>query len=240
MPRPLNEKSTLDQIRTRFDAEVERFSKLETGQQAAVDAPLVLELVSRAAATRLGTGAKVLDLGCGAGNFTLRVLQRVAPLDCVLVDLSRPMLERARERVAAGNAGAVQTIQSDMRNLSFDRGSFDVILAGAVLHHLRDDADWQAMFARLHEWLKPEGLLLVWDLVVIDDAPMQGLMWERYGDYLEKLGGPAHREKVFEYIDAEDSPRSLAFQLDLLRDVGFRGCDVLHRSSVFAAFFARK
>ena len=38
MPRQLDEKSTVEEIRKRFDADVERFSKLETGQQAAMDA----------------------------------------------------------------------------------------------------------------------------------------------------------------------------------------------------------
>src|SRR6185295_17487754 len=104
------------------------------------------------AACHLRPSGKLLDLGCGAGNFTLSVLSRTAPLHCVLVDLSRPMLERAESRVKAATFGKVETIQSDMRSLSFGRDAFDVILAGAVLHHLRDDADWRSMFARLHEW----------------------------------------------------------------------------------------
>src|SRR5262252_2554345 len=108
MPRQLHEKSTVEEIRQRFDADVERFSKLETGQQAAMDAPLILELVARSAACRLRPGERLLDLGCGAGNFTLRVLSQVSPLDCVLVDLSRPMIERAEQRIKAANPGKVE------------------------------------------------------------------------------------------------------------------------------------
>ena len=93
MNRPLNDKSTTEQIRQRFDADVERFSKLETGQQAAMDAPLILDIIARSAAGLVRPQGKLLDLGCGAGNFTLRVLNEVSPLDCVLVDLSSPMLE---------------------------------------------------------------------------------------------------------------------------------------------------
>src|SRR5882724_3471968 len=99
MPIQLHEKSTVDQIRARFDADVERFSKLETGQQAAMDAPLILDIIASSAACHVQPQAKLLDIGCGAGNFTLRVLNQVSPLDCVLVDLSQPMLDRARERV---------------------------------------------------------------------------------------------------------------------------------------------
>ena len=47
-----------------------------------------------------------------------------------------------------------------------------------------------------------------------------------------------YREQVFAYVDKEDSPRSLSFQLDLLRATGFSHYDVLHRTSVFACYVA--
>ncbi len=43
MKTPLNKKSTVKEIKTRFDQDVERFSNLETAQQAVVDAPIMLE-----------------------------------------------------------------------------------------------------------------------------------------------------------------------------------------------------
>ncbi len=65
-------------------------------------------------------------------------------------------------------------------------------------------------------------------------------MWERYGQYLESLGGDETRQKVFTYIDKEDSPRSLPFQLELLKASGFSRYDVLHRNSVFVCYFGLK
>ena len=61
-------------------------------------------------------------------------------------------------------------------------------------------------------------------------------MWNRYGDVLEAEGGPEYRNRVFEYVDKEDSPRSVDYQLDLLKKVGFRQVELLHKSSCFAAF----
>jgi tRNA (cmo5U34)-methyltransferase len=240
MPRSLNEKSTIEQIRRRFDADVERFSQLETGQQAAMDAPIILEVVAGSAACHIRPQGTLLDLGCGAGNFTLRVLARVSPLDCVLVDLSAPMLERAQSRVTAATAGRVKTIQSDMRSLSMEPGSFDIILAGQVLHHLREDAQWEAMFSRIHDWLRPGGTLFVADFVEFDDPCIQSLMHERYARHLEKLGGPEYRDKVLAYCEEEDSPRSVRYQFELLGRVGFSEFEVLHKNALFAAFYARK
>lgn len=237
---PLSKKSTVEEIRQRFDHEVERFSRLETGQQATIDAPLVLELVSQTTKRHLRPGHAVLDIGCGAGNFTLSVLRETPGLHCHLVDLSEQMLKRAEARVSAAGAASVQTSQFDLRDLSYAPDTFDCILAGAVLHHLRDDADWQSTFARFHRWLTPGGRIYVSDLAYFDVPDAQAVMWERYGQYLDKLGGAETRDKVFAYIDKEDSPRSLPYQLDLLKASGFSRYDVLHRNSVFACYFGMK
>ena len=95
-------KSTVDEIQQRFDADVDRFSNLETGQSATIDAPLAMALVARATTATTPHARHVLDVGCGAGNYTLKLLEQVPNLNVTLIDLSQPMLERAKE---AGETG---------------------------------------------------------------------------------------------------------------------------------------
>lgn len=229
-------KSTVEQIRERFDNDVERFSNLETGQAATMDAPVSLELVVRAAAALRPDGTDVLDVGCGAGNYTLKLLQRVPNLNCTLVDLSCPMLRRAKERVSAETTGTVTPIQSDIRELELGEEKFDYILAAAVLHHLRTDEEWEATFAKFHRALKPGGSIWIVDLVHHSTKVIQDMMWARYGEYLTGLKDEAYRDHVFAYVEQEDTPRPLMYQLDLLRKVGFPEVEVLHKNSSFAAF----
>lgn len=232
-------KSSIDEIRARFDVDVERFSNLSTGQEAAMDGALALDLIAEAAAAATPHAQDVLDIGCGAGNYTLKLMQRLPGLRATLLDLSRPMLDRAAQRVSAAGAGRVETIQEDVRAAEFGEGRFDVILAAAVLHHLRDDDDWRAVFAKFRRCLRPGGSLWIYDLVTHEDPAVHAAMWRRYAEYLEGLKGPAYRETVFAYIEKEDSPRPVTWQIERLREAGFASADVLHKNGPFAAFGAR-
>src|SRR5215218_4228493 len=158
-------KSTVEEIRRRFDADVERFSNLDTGQSATVDAPLALALVAEAAAATTPHARHVLDVGCGAGNYTLKLLEQLPNLDVTLIDLSQPMLDRATERVGRATTGSVRAVQGDIRAVALPDEEFDIVLAAAVLHHLRTDAEWRAVLAAFHRALRPGGSLWIFDLI---------------------------------------------------------------------------
>src|SRR4029079_17738534 len=233
-------KSTVDEIRQRFDADVERFSNLDTDQSATVDAPLAMALVAQAAAVTTPHARHVLDVGCGAGNYTLKLLEQLPNLDVTLIDLSRPMLDRATERVGRATTGSVRAVQGDIREIDLPDRGFDIVLAAAVLHHLRTDAEWRDVFTAFHRALRPGGSVWIFDLVESAIPAVQQLQWRRYGEYLTRLKDDAYRDHVFAYVEQEDTPRPLLFQLDLLRQVGFAQVDALHKNVCFAAFGAVK
>jgi tRNA (cmo5U34)-methyltransferase len=108
------------------------------------------------------------------------------------------------------------------------------------LHHLREADEWRSVFSKFHQSLRAGGSIWISDLIEHTDARVQALMWERYGDYLAQLKDEAYRDEVFAYIEREDTPRPLMFQLDLLRSVGFSQVELLHKNSCFAAFGAIK
>jgi tRNA (cmo5U34)-methyltransferase len=150
------------------------------------------------------------------------------------------MLDRAERRLGEAGCRGWRAVQGDIREVELGEGAFDVVLAAAVLHHLRGDAEWEAVFGKFHRALAPGGSLWIFDMVEGATRPLHALLWRRYGEYLSGLKGDAYRDEVFAYIDREDTPRPLVYQLDLLRRAGFGAVEVLHKRSCFAAFGAVK
>src|SRR5690606_21112519 len=133
------------------------------------------------------------------------------------------MVDRAKVRVEVVSTGTDTLLQDDIRTADLPENHYCTIMAAAVLHHLRDDGDWEVVFSKLYRLLKPGGSLWISDLVTQETPAISQLLYrERYGSYLAGLKDEAYRDSVFAYIEKEDSPRSLNFQMKLLEKVGFR------------------
>ena len=208
----------------------------------AVDAPLSLNLIARAAAAVNPQASWVLDIGCGAGNYTLKLPQSLPNpnLNVMLVDLSRPMLARAVQRIRQASSGEILTAQGDIRELPLRELQFDIILAAAIFHHLRTDSEWRDVLAKCYAALKPEGSIWISDYIEHSIPGVQKVMWESYGEYLTMLKDEKLRDQVFALMEKEDTPRSVVYQIDMLRAVGFKEAEIIHKNSCYAAFGAIK
>jgi tRNA (cmo5U34)-methyltransferase len=235
-------KATLQEIETRFDNDVERFSNLETGQATTLDAVWNMELITDAIVSLYPNAQNILDIGCGAGNYDVKLLQKLESNPNVsLLDLSQPMLNRAKARVGKLPNGEIQLIKGDFRVAALEENKFDVIIATSVLHHLRDDKDWENAFSKLFRLLRTGGSLWIFDLIEQNNEQLQKLIYrEKYGEYLTNLKDEQYRDHVFDYIEHEDTPRSLIYQLNLLTQVGFKNVDVLHKNLCFASYMGFK
>ena len=172
-------------------------------------------------------------MGCGAGNYTLKLLERLPKLRVTLIDLSKPMLNRAVERIRSAKKGSIDAVQGDIREIDIGLQRYDIILAASVLHHLRDTSEWRSVFEKFYKSLRMGGSIWIFDLIKSSNPAVQSTMRRRYGEYLTHLKDEAYRDQVFAYVEKEDTPWSLMFQLELLRQVGFSLVDVLHKKLLF-------
>ena len=74
------------------------------------------------------SGEQVIDVGCGCGQASLELAERVGPQGTVLgVDISAPMLARARERQNELSLKNVEFLQADAQTYRFEPARFDLV-----------------------------------------------------------------------------------------------------------------
>ncbi len=233
-------KSTPEAIRHNFDQQVERFSNIETGQTTAIDSPLCMELISQSAKLTNPNATHIMDLGCGGGNYAVKVAMLLPHVDCTLVDISSNMVEAARERVSEIISGKVTAIQGDYREVELGENRFDIITAGTTLHHLRDDEEWELVFEKIYRALKPGGSFWINDIVIAETDKINDIM---LSGWLSKLKQQVNEDELEMYInryETEDTPRTLSYQLELMKKIGFSKTILLHKHFNFTAFGALK
>jgi SAM-dependent methyltransferase len=125
---------------TRFVARRVAFSEFVEGQTAE---ELAIEALREVAPSR------VLEVGCGSGEFAER-MNRDLEVDVTAIDLSPRMVELTRER-------GVNAITADAQDLPFADGKFDCVVANWVIHHFPDP---EAGVREMGRVLRSEGRLV--------------------------------------------------------------------------------
>jgi SAM-dependent methyltransferase len=100
---------------------------------------------------------KALDVGCGTGAFARLLAERSKSV--LALDLSPEMIRRARER--STEFANIEFEVSDILAREFAHAEFDFIASVATMHHL----PLASVLAQLKGALKPEGVLVILDLV---------------------------------------------------------------------------
>ena len=164
-------------VRRGYDAVSEAYRD-DDGQSAGTDDTSRYAGWAAELAERLRPGARVLDLGCGAGIPATRELADRG-LQVIGVDFSAAQLHRARRLVPEA-----RLVQADMATVQFSAASLDAVVSFYAVIHL-PLADQRALFPRIRDWLRPGGLLLA----IVGAQPWTGteqfhgakMFWEHAG-----------------------------------------------------------
>ena len=146
-------------------ANTDQAEKWNTGDDAAhwvnhqdrydrMNAPFA-DMILNAAGPR--AGADVLDVGCGCGTTTLAAARLAAPGQAVGLDLSGPMLARARAAAEAAGLGNAEFVQGDAQVHPMEPGRFGTVLSRFGVMFFADPV---AAFANIRSAAAPAGQLV--------------------------------------------------------------------------------
>ena len=188
-------------IRPETAAEV--FDALGTGYEHAFRTATAQRAAITGLLEALPPAAKVLDLGSGTGRPTAELLA-AAGHDVTGYDVAPRMVEIARAQVPAA-----RFVLGDMRELSFEDGSWDAVTAFFSMLQL-PRAEQETMIGRLAAWLKPGGLLLFATVpadvdgvdIVFMDHPVRASSFPAgtLADLLRKAGLDVVREEHADFV----------------------------------------
>lgn len=183
-------------------------------------APISKVVIERADAR---PGERVIDVGCGCGDSTLTLAERVGGSSpagrgtghVTGIDVSEPMLARARERTPTG--APVTFIAADAATHAFQQASVDLLFSRfGVMFFARPDL----AFANLRTTLRPDGRLVFVCWRTLAENPWFGLPLEAVYRHVAKLPASGPEDPgPFSFADEARVRR-------ILTAAGFRDIDL--------------
>lgn len=116
-----------------------------------------LALAETVAHADLADGQHILELGCGWGSLSLYMAKRLPGATITAVSNSAPQ-RRHIEAAARGRGLTNLTVITADMNHFVPTGRFDRVVSVEMFEHM---ANWQALLARVRDWLAPDGRLFL-------------------------------------------------------------------------------
>ena len=195
---------------------------------------------------------RILDIGCGDGILTASILQQHPYASCVMLDISEPMLQAAKEKLANysdkldfllldyGDSQWIERVKTE--------GPFNVIISGFSIHH-QNDSRKRELYSEIYELLKSGGLFLNLEHVSSSSEWVSSLFDEYFIDSLHSMhlrngAEKTRQETEDEFYRRDDKAANILApmeqQCEWLRNIGFQDVDCYFKVFELALFGGRK
>ena len=181
---------------------------------------------------------KILDLGCGTGNVSKRILQRYPHCSITCMDKSKNMIEVARFKLSP--YPQIRFVLADFLHLDSSE-QYDIIVSSLALHHLVTDNEKRWLYKIIYETLKLNGLFYNADFVLASNENLQNIYMNKWQKHMGKNMPQSKIEnKILSKYYEEDRPAELIAQLNWLSEIGFTNIDVMWKCYNLAVYGGRK
>ena len=159
----------------------------------------------------LKKGETMLDLGSGAGIDCFIATRKVGPKGKVIgIDMTHEMLEKARQNAEKGKYKNVEFRLGEIENIPVGDNQVDAVISNCVINL---SPDKEQVFREAFRVLKPEGRLMVSDMVLLKEIPI------------------AARESVSLYVSCIAGALLKDEYLRAIKSAGFRNIKITDESA---------
>jgi tRNA (cmo5U34)-methyltransferase len=227
----MKSESRFKEIREHFEKEAAVFDKLffkvmpryEEMMQTLIDA---LPFPNR---KRL----KIVDLGCGTGNLSRKLISAYPNAHITCIDMADNMLKMAKAKLK-GNPN-IDFWQGDIRDFNYRR-KYDAILASMVLHHV-EGKDKPRFYRKLYNALSKGGVFFNIDIFLSSNIHLQKLYMDKWKKFMKANGLPAGKiNDMITRHQREDRLVVFGDEMAIMRKAGFRCLEVPMKRYNFAVY----
>lgn len=175
---------------------------------------------------------RIVELGCGGGNLTRRLLAAFPEAEIHAVDFSRAMLEQ----VARDAPARLHPVHGEFGEVEFE--DVDLVSSSIAIHHL-DDGAKRALFARIRTWLRPGGVFCYSDQFRGESDETYARQLATWKDEAAGLGASEREWTAWmDHQEAHDHHAPLRAQLRWLEEAGFDRIDCVWRYLLWTVILA--
>ena len=181
---------------------------------------------------------RILDLGCGTGNLTQRILDHFPDAQIDVLDLSEEILEESRKRFA--NNSKINYIQADFKNMNLSEVTYDLVMSSIAIHHVEDPFKLK-LYKDVFHSLKMDGLFIFADQTrgITDEIYLKNI--ECWKSEAFKLGSTEENWDMWmAHQEAHDFHSPVVWHLENMKKAGFNEVDLLSKYLMWGVFWARK
>jgi tRNA (cmo5U34)-methyltransferase len=210
----------------------------------------VLEIISALATDRYRPGSKVLDLGCGNGELSNRILEKNNEIQVVMIDYSETMIKKCKERFPGNKDITIicHDLNDGMPN-SVSEQRFSVVVSCFALHHIAPDKR-VTLYNDTCKVLLDEGIFVNGDRFIEETPQISDWTFNRWMSWVvQSIRQNLSQEKSFEeaknkQLDLDekqgDMPGTIWQMRNDLKQAGFAYIDVLWKTHVIGIIAASK
>lgn len=192
---------------------------------------------------------RILELGCGTGELTLKVLKQCPKAQVVAVDYSPRMINFIRQKLEnMGESHRVKTLQldfgawaNDEADTDIGNNSFEAVVSSLAIHHLSDTMK-EKLFQKIARSLKPNGKFWNADPLLPEFPELSEVYQSSRERWAQKQGLDleAVRNKIgksdTQGYSSQDQLATLNAHLQMLQQAGFSKTAIIWKYYNIAVF----